>query len=80
MRVPRLGLSGVLVALCMTLLAWAVPGESPPDHARTRSEAVPFPGNEAVKDAPANRQIPPGGIWYYQVTGYSSICEAEGPF
>jgi hypothetical protein len=22
----------------------------------------------------------PGGVWYYQVTAYSSYCPAEGPF
>ena len=24
--------------------------------------------------------VAPGGIWYYQVTAYSSVCSAEGPF
>jgi hypothetical protein len=22
---------------------------------------------------------PPGGIWYYQITPYNHICDAEGP-
>jgi hypothetical protein len=37
-------------------------------------------GTANIQWADTSLDVPPGGIWYYEVAAYNSACGAEGPF
>jgi len=56
----------------------SIPRASWPTVATDVVDMDPTPPNKQWVDTSGN--VPPGGIWYYQITAYNAWCPAEGPF